>query len=389
MRYQRYKMQEDFKRLVPRIVYTAALSDICGHGCHSVQVDILDENEHEEKVLSKQKRISRSRSKRNPRRLSISTDRQSSSSSRSPSPPSNDDRNPRDTRVNKRSLQFNNSNETSAGYKEYLQLLTVPHPNYALLEWGEASGDDLSSEWDSDYSESTLQLDNHAKSTISEVNSSPEVAVDVYATHCSTCFVRGNSSKQYGIVFLLFRSTSIQIESTSSETQVDQKKMLKWFYFCGEFFWFFSLESWCWLILLVGVTLLVQCNLTWNATILMYARHWKSWLNKNTALKVCYHVVKCWIATFLWKFIFLSIIFMISISISMPLRSLEHQIYSDNSSSNTMNNEHILSTMSLRFKNDSRACKCNVILVCAVWHHHWHIMPRIYLEISITTYHMT
>ncbi|XP_076757204.1 inositol 1,4,5-triphosphate kinase 2 isoform X1 [Xylocopa sonorina] len=36
------------------------------------------------------------------------------------------------------------------GYQQYLRLLEVPQTN---LEWGEGSGDDLSSEWDSDYTE--------------------------------------------------------------------------------------------------------------------------------------------------------------------------------------------------------------------------------------------
>ncbi|XP_076635134.1 inositol 1,4,5-triphosphate kinase 2 isoform X4 [Colletes latitarsis] len=37
-----------------------------------------------------------------------------------------------------------------SGYQQYLRLLMVPQAN---LEWGEGSGDDLSSEWDSDYTE--------------------------------------------------------------------------------------------------------------------------------------------------------------------------------------------------------------------------------------------
>ncbi|XP_076375400.1 inositol 1,4,5-triphosphate kinase 2 isoform X3 [Megalopta genalis] len=38
----------------------------------------------------------------------------------------------------------------SSGYQQYLRLLAVPQAN---LEWGEGSGDDLSSEWDSDHTE--------------------------------------------------------------------------------------------------------------------------------------------------------------------------------------------------------------------------------------------
>lgn len=37
-----------------------------------------------------------------------------------------------------------------SGYQQYLRLLVVPQAN---LEWGEGSGDDLSSEWDSDHTE--------------------------------------------------------------------------------------------------------------------------------------------------------------------------------------------------------------------------------------------
>ncbi|XP_076244088.1 inositol 1,4,5-triphosphate kinase 2 isoform X1 [Calliopsis andreniformis] len=37
-----------------------------------------------------------------------------------------------------------------SGYQQYLRLLEVPQTN---LEWGEGSGDDLSSEWDSDYTD--------------------------------------------------------------------------------------------------------------------------------------------------------------------------------------------------------------------------------------------
>ncbi|XP_046749833.1 uncharacterized protein LOC124413348 [Diprion similis] len=172
-------MQEDFKRLVPRIVYTAALSDICGHaGCAVQQVQDMFEGSYEdsEKLVhfSKQKRLSRSRSKRNPRKLSAaSADRQSSSSSRSPTPPCRNAAN-RGKRIPSNVKSHHGDVDTespSSGYKEYLQLLTVPHQNSAVLEWGEASGDDLSSEWESDYSESKYQLDSiDSKSDISEVN---------------------------------------------------------------------------------------------------------------------------------------------------------------------------------------------------------------------------
>nr|XP_046488764.1 uncharacterized protein LOC124222149 [Neodiprion pinetum] len=168
-------MQEDLKRLVPRIVYTAALSDICGHAsCAVQQVQDPFEGSYDgsEKPVqfSKQKRLSRSRSKRNPRKLSAaSADRQSSSSSRSPTPPCRNVAN-RCKRILSKSQGDVDTESPSSGYKEYLQLLTVPHPNSALLEWGEASGDDLSSEWESDYSESKYQLDIHSKSAISEIS---------------------------------------------------------------------------------------------------------------------------------------------------------------------------------------------------------------------------
>lgn len=41
-----------------------------------------------------------------------------------------------------------------SGYQQYLRLLEVPQAN---LEWGEGSGDDLSSEWDSDYTDRTSE----------------------------------------------------------------------------------------------------------------------------------------------------------------------------------------------------------------------------------------
>lgn len=40
--------------------------------------------------------------------------------------------------------------ENCSGYQQYLRLLEVPQIN---LEWGEGSGDDLSSEWDSDHTD--------------------------------------------------------------------------------------------------------------------------------------------------------------------------------------------------------------------------------------------
>ena len=58
----------------------------------------------------------------------------------------------RSSRCNK--CQSNKGDETClencSGYQQYLRLLEVPQVN---LEWGEGSGDDLSSEWDSDYAD--------------------------------------------------------------------------------------------------------------------------------------------------------------------------------------------------------------------------------------------
>ncbi|OAD62546.1 Inositol-trisphosphate 3-kinase B [Eufriesea mexicana] len=67
----------------------------------------------------------------------------------------------RNDRVHKRSFKCNKcikcqSNgekpclDNCSGYQQYLKLLEVPQTN---LEWGEGSGDDLSSEWDSDYTD--------------------------------------------------------------------------------------------------------------------------------------------------------------------------------------------------------------------------------------------
>lgn len=52
--------------------------------------------------------------------------------------------------VRGRSLKDEACLNRCSGYQQYLRLLAVPHTN---LEWGEGSGDDLSSEWDSDHTE--------------------------------------------------------------------------------------------------------------------------------------------------------------------------------------------------------------------------------------------
>lgn len=129
-------MQETCERVIPKIVCTRpSFTEIC---------NICDEDFDKKR----QKRVARSRVRRNSRRLSINADRRSSSSSRSPSPSKYtfwDYCRPND----QPDFQpLDNSNNCS-GYKQYLQLLQVPQANN--LEWGsETSADDLSSEWDSD-----------------------------------------------------------------------------------------------------------------------------------------------------------------------------------------------------------------------------------------------
>ncbi|XP_015596515.1 inositol-trisphosphate 3-kinase A isoform X1 [Cephus cinctus] len=155
-------MQETIERMIPKIIYTtAALSD----GCN---VAGADEKDGERRILGRHRRITRSRSWRNSRRTSFSSDRLSSSSSRSPSPPviehhhehhqhegaDHDDlANQLENTIGTDDAQ-SRAIENSSGYGEYLQLLSVPQLNSNPLEWGEASGDDLSSEWDSDYADS-------------------------------------------------------------------------------------------------------------------------------------------------------------------------------------------------------------------------------------------
>ena len=138
-------------RVIPKI--------ICPHH-HYVHEDydnlINCEKQQNSRNLNfiRQRKISRTRVRRNPKRLiNINNNnhnnnellrRSSSSSSRSPSP------------IRKEPVV--------TGYKQYLELLQVPSNG---LEFGEASGDDLSSEWDSDQSFKSLNKQDIVKTKVS------------------------------------------------------------------------------------------------------------------------------------------------------------------------------------------------------------------------------
>uniref|UniRef100_A0A0C9Q410 Kinase n=1 Tax=Fopius arisanus TaxID=64838 RepID=A0A0C9Q410_9HYME len=143
------------KRMIPTIVCTKPSFSDCGSH-HE------DDSAGDKRMVTKQRRISRPRVRRNSRRLSVPVDRErNSSSSRSPSP------NPR-CRIEKiqdveivriepefidRSVVNSRDCDKCSGYRQYAQLLDVPHVFSTSLEWGEPSGDDLSSEWESDQSD--------------------------------------------------------------------------------------------------------------------------------------------------------------------------------------------------------------------------------------------
>nr|XP_012154440.1 PREDICTED: uncharacterized protein LOC105664391 [Megachile rotundata] len=163
-------MQQTYDRItIPKIV-------VCSKSSLDERVDADD---CERRLI--QRRMMRSRNRRHSRRFSTSiVDRRSPSSSRSPSPSFNRSRShietstddPEDqdeTRItnclsdndksdvnckNKHSRYCGctkeNNGETCTGYQQYLELLQVPSSN---LEWGEGSGDDLSSEWESDHTD--------------------------------------------------------------------------------------------------------------------------------------------------------------------------------------------------------------------------------------------
>ena len=146
-------MQETFEKVIPTIVCTRV--NFGENGLHT------DEFDCERK--SKNRRIARSRARRNSRRLSININR-SSSSSRSPSPLSSSPKVISSQEDLKRS-EIKEEPEVvapfSPGYREYLQLLNVPSTGLSQnLEWSENSGDDLSSEWDSDQSGRSIDLAN-------------------------------------------------------------------------------------------------------------------------------------------------------------------------------------------------------------------------------------
>lgn len=158
-------MQNTCNRTIPKIVYTN--TNLNDYGSH-------DEEKYtsEKKIITKYRRTARPRVRRNSRRLSISIDQHSSSSSRSPSPSpvshghssyekplmrvKYEDANGffEGQEIEWKEQDVQSNEKTSSGYGQYLQLLKVPQSNFSLcLEWGEPSGDDLSSEWESDQSD--------------------------------------------------------------------------------------------------------------------------------------------------------------------------------------------------------------------------------------------
>ncbi|XP_053594479.1 inositol-trisphosphate 3-kinase A isoform X2 [Microplitis demolitor] len=154
-------MQDTCGMMIPTIVYTKPSLSDCSYDEDKSNGSAA--GSESSKKFVRHRRPSRSRVRRNSRRLSISRDEYSSSSSRSPSPSTNHyfneslikfagDVNLGDDEdvdgKNKSDIKNN-----STGYGQYLQLLQVPQINSLNLEWGEPSGDDLSSEWESDYSE--------------------------------------------------------------------------------------------------------------------------------------------------------------------------------------------------------------------------------------------
>ncbi|XP_028981798.1 inositol-trisphosphate 3-kinase A isoform X2 [Diachasma alloeum] len=144
---------QDTERIIPTIVCTKASFNDCGS--HH------EDDSAGDKRMMKQRRIARPRVRRNSRRLSITIDRHSSSS-RSPSPIPH----PRVDKIQgtigkaqrpKASLGaqsvMNGDWGKCSGYRQYAQLLDVPQVFSSSIEWGEPSGDDLSSEWESDQSD--------------------------------------------------------------------------------------------------------------------------------------------------------------------------------------------------------------------------------------------
>ena len=164
-------MQETYERMIPKIICTKVnFTDNCASNHHDEEIQC------DRRLAVKARRIGRSRIRRNSRRLSITQDRQSSSS-RSPSPSpiiqtnrltsesatsvcydSRSKYERSSVKVEGRERDENTiiqCDSPTSGYGEYLQLLEVPQSSFvSSLEWGEPSGDDLSSEWESDHSQS-------------------------------------------------------------------------------------------------------------------------------------------------------------------------------------------------------------------------------------------
>lgn len=244
-------MQDTCERLIPKIVCTKAnFTDSC------VVLHHEDEILCEKRLLTRQRRIGRPRVRRNSRRLSITQDRHSSSSSRSPSPSPNTHQTRLTSDIPVSQTRFNcdfindkfeghllvdniNSsiNNTTSGYGQYLQLLQVPQSSFtsssttSLIEWGEPSGDDLSSEWESDHSDSrTLPTDN--------VDITTKVVLHrcwtIHSVLSAFMFGSNNKTKLFSIFF--FTKTTIKniydrwikIKPSSGEEENSKKSRVLW-----------------------------------------------------------------------------------------------------------------------------------------------------------------
>lgn len=168
------------ERIVPKIIYTRA--SLCDDDLELNENSLLNNKKcsitttfNNSINLARQKKISRSRVRRNSKRSSSSSTlltndqffcrRSSSSSSNSQNSSSRrkkqfhsdddddvdqDYYNNNDDDKNNRYFNNKNNKSTVGGYGQYL--LDVPAFNGNHCEWSEPSGDDLSSEWDSDQS---------------------------------------------------------------------------------------------------------------------------------------------------------------------------------------------------------------------------------------------
>ncbi|XP_016844038.1 inositol-trisphosphate 3-kinase B isoform X1 [Nasonia vitripennis] len=166
------------ERRIPRIICTRA--SFCdddlepesnnnnnnnnNHASHVNNNNNNNNNKVHQSHMARQKKIARSRVRRNSRRLTLSASdcRRSSSSSRSPSPIvcAAEKRSQRSADVAEDEAAKNLLNCCEAsGYRQYLELLDVPSLYWNNVEWSEPSGDDLSSEWDSDQSFKCEKID--------------------------------------------------------------------------------------------------------------------------------------------------------------------------------------------------------------------------------------